>query len=174
MQYLQESQPELQVRFCVSEEFIVAAQRVSRITPIEADILFNLAMLVGERKGRVTMVELDEITAMEEGSMPYNISQQQEVSFMRAALLFYRKRSLVLGVLPSIISAILLGGYLFSNKPRLDNKFVAAIYYPASVFPTISFSLCYMSSRLLPRSLLTDVHSTMPFLKTCIASVSAS
>lgn len=61
------------------EEFIVAAQRVSRITPIEADILFNLAMLVGERKGRVTMAELDEITAMEEGSMPYNIAAQQEV-----------------------------------------------------------------------------------------------
>lgn len=67
------------VVFYFAEEFIVAAQRVSRITPMEADILFNLAMLAGKRKGRVTMEELDEITAMEEGSMPYNIAAQQEV-----------------------------------------------------------------------------------------------
>ncbi|XP_039267502.1 electrogenic aspartate/glutamate antiporter SLC25A12, mitochondrial-like [Styela clava] len=61
------------------EEFIIAAQRVSRITPLEADILFHLASLLGHRHGKITMKELDQIGALEEGSMPYNIVAQQEV-----------------------------------------------------------------------------------------------
>uniref|UniRef100_F6X4B8 EF-hand domain-containing protein n=2 Tax=Ciona intestinalis TaxID=7719 RepID=F6X4B8_CIOIN len=58
-------------------EFLLGAQRVSRLTPLEVDVLFQLSELCGG-KGRITMRTLDMITPLEEGSMPYNIATQQE------------------------------------------------------------------------------------------------
>ena len=60
------------------EEFLLGAQRVSRMTPLEVDLLFQLSDLCGD-KGRITGKTLDSIAPLEEGSMPYNIAFQQEV-----------------------------------------------------------------------------------------------
>ncbi|XP_076820244.1 electrogenic aspartate/glutamate antiporter SLC25A12, mitochondrial-like [Clavelina lepadiformis] len=59
------------------EEFLLGAQRVSRLTPLEVDLLFQLSDLAGG-KGRITMKTIDMLAPMEEGSMPYNIATQQE------------------------------------------------------------------------------------------------
>ena len=61
-----------------AEEFLLGAQRVSRLTPLEVDLLFQLSDLAGG-KGRITMKTIDMLAPMEEGSMPYNIATQQEV-----------------------------------------------------------------------------------------------
>ena len=67
--------------FNFSEEFLLGAQRVSRMTPLEVDLLFKLSDFCGGRHaGRITMKSLDLLAPLEEGSMPYNIAHQQEVS----------------------------------------------------------------------------------------------
>jgi len=64
----------------LAEEFLLGAQRVSRLTPLEVELLFQLSDLCGD-KGRISMKTLDMITPLEEGSMPYNIATQQKVLF---------------------------------------------------------------------------------------------
>uniref|UniRef100_H2ZH14 EF-hand domain-containing protein n=1 Tax=Ciona savignyi TaxID=51511 RepID=H2ZH14_CIOSA len=62
------------------EEFLLGAQRVSRLTPLEVDVLFQLSDLCGG-KGHITTKTIDMIAPLEEGSMPYSIAtQQQEIS----------------------------------------------------------------------------------------------
>uniref|UniRef100_A0A8D0CY58 Solute carrier family 25 member 13 n=1 Tax=Sander lucioperca TaxID=283035 RepID=A0A8D0CY58_SANLU len=58
------------------EEFIVAAQRFGQVTPMEVDILFQLADL-SEPRGRVGLVDIEQIAALEEGALPYNLAEVQ-------------------------------------------------------------------------------------------------
>lgn len=61
---------------------MIACQRISRLTPLEVDILFTLSGLRkhGLHGGHLTMKDIDEIAPLEEGSMPYHIATQQDVS----------------------------------------------------------------------------------------------
>ncbi|CAL8294259.1 unnamed protein product [Merluccius merluccius] len=58
------------------EEFIVAAQRFGQVTPMEVDILFQLADL-SEPRGRVGMLDIEKIAPLEEGALPYNLAEVQ-------------------------------------------------------------------------------------------------
>uniref|UniRef100_A0A3B4EQJ3 EF-hand domain-containing protein n=1 Tax=Pygocentrus nattereri TaxID=42514 RepID=A0A3B4EQJ3_PYGNA len=58
------------------EEFIIAAQRFGQVTPMEVDILFQLADL-SEPRGRVGLVDIDKIAPLEEGALPYNLAEVQ-------------------------------------------------------------------------------------------------
>ncbi|XP_071385412.1 electrogenic aspartate/glutamate antiporter SLC25A13, mitochondrial [Centroberyx affinis] len=58
------------------EEFIVAAQRFGQVTPMEVDILFQLADL-SEPRGRVGLVDIEKIAPLEEGALPYNLAEVQ-------------------------------------------------------------------------------------------------
>ncbi|XP_045914932.1 calcium-binding mitochondrial carrier protein Aralar2 isoform X2 [Micropterus dolomieu] len=58
------------------EEFIVAAQRFGQVTPMEVDILFKLADL-SEARGRVGLVDIENIASLEEGALPYNLAEIQ-------------------------------------------------------------------------------------------------
>ncbi|XP_036422356.1 calcium-binding mitochondrial carrier protein Aralar2 [Colossoma macropomum] len=58
------------------EEFIIAAQRFGQVTPMEVDILFQLADLA-EPRGRVGLVDIDKIAPLEEGALPYNLAEVQ-------------------------------------------------------------------------------------------------
>uniref|UniRef100_A0A8C7MW50 Solute carrier family 25 member 13 n=1 Tax=Oncorhynchus kisutch TaxID=8019 RepID=A0A8C7MW50_ONCKI len=58
------------------EEFIIAAQRFGQVTPMELDILFQLADL-SESRGRVGLVDIDRIAPLEEGALPYNLAEVQ-------------------------------------------------------------------------------------------------
>ncbi|KAM9738250.1 electrogenic aspartate/glutamate antiporter SLC25A13, mitochondrial isoform 2-T2 [Menidia menidia] len=58
------------------EEFIVAAQRFGQVTPMEVDILFQLADLSVPR-GRVGLVDIEKIAPLEEGALPYNLAEVQ-------------------------------------------------------------------------------------------------
>ncbi|XP_049890989.1 electrogenic aspartate/glutamate antiporter SLC25A13, mitochondrial isoform X1 [Epinephelus moara] len=58
------------------EEFIVAAQRFGQVTPMEVDILFQLADL-SESRGRVGLVDIEQIAPLEEGALPYNLAEVQ-------------------------------------------------------------------------------------------------
>ncbi|XP_061598691.1 electrogenic aspartate/glutamate antiporter SLC25A13, mitochondrial isoform X2 [Cololabis saira] len=58
------------------EEFIVAAQKFGQVTPMEVDILFQLADL-SEPRGRVGLVDVERIAPLEEGSLPYNLAEVQ-------------------------------------------------------------------------------------------------
>uniref|UniRef100_A0AAY4DMK9 EF-hand domain-containing protein n=1 Tax=Denticeps clupeoides TaxID=299321 RepID=A0AAY4DMK9_9TELE len=58
------------------EEFIIAAQRFGQVTPMEVDILFQLADL-SEPRGRVGLADIDMIAPLEEGSLPYNLAEVQ-------------------------------------------------------------------------------------------------
>ncbi|GLD74479.1 calcium-binding mitochondrial carrier protein Aralar2 isoform X1, partial [Lates japonicus] len=58
------------------EEFIVAAQRFGQVTPMEVDILFQLADLA-EPRGRVGLVDIEKIAPLEEGALPYNLAEVQ-------------------------------------------------------------------------------------------------
>ncbi|XP_026867877.1 calcium-binding mitochondrial carrier protein Aralar2 isoform X3 [Electrophorus electricus] len=58
------------------EEFIIAAQRFGQVTPMEVDILFQLADL-SEPRGRVGLVDIDKIAPLEEGALPYNLAAVQ-------------------------------------------------------------------------------------------------
>ena len=57
-------------------EFMIAAQRISQLTPMEVDILFTMSDLY-EANGRITMKDIERITPYEEGVLPYNIASQQ-------------------------------------------------------------------------------------------------
>ncbi|CAL8297392.1 unnamed protein product [Lota lota] len=58
------------------EEFIVAAQRFGQVTPMEVDILFQLADLSAPR-GRVGWLDIEKIAPLEEGALPYNLAKVQ-------------------------------------------------------------------------------------------------
>ncbi|XP_056105640.1 electrogenic aspartate/glutamate antiporter SLC25A13, mitochondrial isoform X2 [Rhinichthys klamathensis goyatoka] len=58
------------------EEFIIAAQRFGQVTPMEVDILFQLADL-SEPRGRVGLVDIEMIAPLEEGALPYNLAEIQ-------------------------------------------------------------------------------------------------
>ncbi|KAM3928171.1 electrogenic aspartate/glutamate antiporter SLC25A13, mitochondrial [Leptodactylus fuscus] len=58
------------------EEFVLAAQRFGQVTPMEVDILFQLADLY-EPRGRMTMADIDRIAPLEEGALPYNLAEAQ-------------------------------------------------------------------------------------------------
>ena len=55
---------------------MIAAQRISQLTPMEVDILFTMSDLY-EANGRITMKDIERITPYEEGVLPYNIATQQ-------------------------------------------------------------------------------------------------
>ena len=55
---------------------MIAAQRISQLTPMEVDILFTMSDLY-EANGRITMKDIERITPFEEGVLPYNIASQQ-------------------------------------------------------------------------------------------------
>uniref|UniRef100_A0A8B9KIN4 Solute carrier family 25 member 13 n=1 Tax=Astyanax mexicanus TaxID=7994 RepID=A0A8B9KIN4_ASTMX len=62
------------------EEFIIAAQRFGQVTPMEVDILFQLADL-SEARGRVGLMDISKIAPLEEGALPYNLAElQRQVS----------------------------------------------------------------------------------------------
>ena len=61
---------------CTKTEFMIAAQRISQLTPMEVDILFTMSDLY-EANGRITMKDIERITPFEEGVLPYNIASQQ-------------------------------------------------------------------------------------------------
>ncbi|CAL8372068.1 unnamed protein product [Boreogadus saida] len=58
------------------EEFIVAAQRFGQVTPMEVDILFQLADL-SDPRGRVGWQDIEKIAPLEEGALPYNLAEVQ-------------------------------------------------------------------------------------------------
>ncbi|XP_047461281.1 calcium-binding mitochondrial carrier protein Aralar2 isoform X2 [Mugil cephalus] len=58
------------------EEFIIAAQRFGQVTPMEVDILYQLADL-SEPRGRVGLVDIEKIAPLEEGALPYNLAEVQ-------------------------------------------------------------------------------------------------
>ncbi|XP_073788021.1 electrogenic aspartate/glutamate antiporter SLC25A13, mitochondrial isoform X2 [Danio rerio] len=58
------------------EEFIIAAQRFGQVTPMEVDILFQLADL-SEPRGRLGLVDIEMIAPLEEGALPYNLAEIQ-------------------------------------------------------------------------------------------------
>ncbi|KAK9396266.1 calcium-binding mitochondrial carrier protein Aralar2 [Crotalus adamanteus] len=58
------------------EEFVLAAQKFGQVTPMEVDILFQLADLY-EPRGRMTMADIERIAPLEEGTLPYNLVEAQ-------------------------------------------------------------------------------------------------
>ncbi|CAI5788693.1 calcium-binding mitochondrial carrier protein Aralar2 isoform X1 [Podarcis lilfordi] len=58
------------------EEFVLAAQKFGQVTPMEVDILFQLADLY-EPRGRMTMADIERIAPLEEGTLPYNLAEAQ-------------------------------------------------------------------------------------------------
>nr|XP_008110762.1 PREDICTED: calcium-binding mitochondrial carrier protein Aralar2 isoform X1 [Anolis carolinensis] len=58
------------------EEFALAAQKFGQVTPMEVDILFQLADLY-EPRGRMTMADIERIAPLEEGTLPYNLAEAQ-------------------------------------------------------------------------------------------------
>ncbi|XP_066571595.1 electrogenic aspartate/glutamate antiporter SLC25A13, mitochondrial isoform X2 [Amia ocellicauda] len=61
------------------EEFILAAQRFGQVTPMEVDILFQLADL-SEPRGRVGLADIERVAPLEEGALPYNLAEAQRQS----------------------------------------------------------------------------------------------
>ncbi|XP_053324387.1 electrogenic aspartate/glutamate antiporter SLC25A13, mitochondrial isoform X2 [Spea bombifrons] len=58
------------------EEFVLAAQKFGQVTPMEVDILFQLADLY-EPRGRMTLADIERIAPLEEGALPYNLAEAQ-------------------------------------------------------------------------------------------------
>ncbi|XP_029444788.1 calcium-binding mitochondrial carrier protein Aralar2 [Rhinatrema bivittatum] len=58
------------------EEFVLAAQKFGQVTPMEVDILFQLADLY-EPRGRMTLADIERIAPLEEGALPYNLAVAQ-------------------------------------------------------------------------------------------------
>ncbi|KAM8840233.1 uncharacterized protein slc25a13 [Spinachia spinachia] len=58
------------------EESIVAAQRFGQVTPMEVNILFQPADL-SEPRGRVGLVDVEQIAPLEEGVLPSNLAEVQ-------------------------------------------------------------------------------------------------
>ncbi|MEJ1280931.1 hypothetical protein NN561_011878 [Cricetulus griseus] len=58
------------------EEFALAAQKFGQVTPMEVDILFQLADLY-EPRGRMTLADIERIAPLEEGMLPFNLAETQ-------------------------------------------------------------------------------------------------
>ncbi|XP_060104518.1 electrogenic aspartate/glutamate antiporter SLC25A13, mitochondrial isoform X2 [Heteronotia binoei] len=58
------------------EEFVLAAQKFGQVTPMEVDILFQLADLY-EPRGRLSLADIERIAPLEEGTLPYNLAEAQ-------------------------------------------------------------------------------------------------
>nr|XP_014352793.1 PREDICTED: calcium-binding mitochondrial carrier protein Aralar2 isoform X1 [Latimeria chalumnae] len=58
------------------EEFVLAAQKFGQVTPMEVDILFQLADL-HEPRGRVALSDIERIAPLVEGTLPYNLAETQ-------------------------------------------------------------------------------------------------
>ncbi|XP_059366250.1 electrogenic aspartate/glutamate antiporter SLC25A13, mitochondrial isoform X2 [Carassius carassius] len=58
------------------EEFIIAAQRFGQVTPMEVDILFQLADL-SEPRGCVGLFDIERTAPLEEEALPYNLAEIQ-------------------------------------------------------------------------------------------------
>uniref|UniRef100_A0A8C1R913 Solute carrier family 25 member 13 n=1 Tax=Cyprinus carpio TaxID=7962 RepID=A0A8C1R913_CYPCA len=90
------------------EEFIIAAQRFGQVTPMEVDILFQLADL-SEPRGRVGLFDIEMIAPLEEGALPYNLAEIQRQVTLRTSeykliLKDYRDRyKLGLGLVPQLL-----------------------------------------------------------------------
>uniref|UniRef100_A0A8C1AM00 Solute carrier family 25 member 13 n=1 Tax=Cyprinus carpio carpio TaxID=630221 RepID=A0A8C1AM00_CYPCA len=63
------------------EEFIIAAQRFGQVTPMEVDILFQLADL----SERVGLFDIEMIAPLEEGALPYNLAEIQRQVTLRTS-----------------------------------------------------------------------------------------
>ncbi|XP_049640559.1 electrogenic aspartate/glutamate antiporter SLC25A13, mitochondrial isoform X1 [Suncus etruscus] len=59
------------------EEFVLAAQKFGQVTPMEVDILFQLADLF-EPRGRMTLADIERIAPLEEGTLPFNVAETQK------------------------------------------------------------------------------------------------
>ncbi|XP_053215091.1 electrogenic aspartate/glutamate antiporter SLC25A13, mitochondrial isoform X3 [Podarcis raffonei] len=67
------------------EEFVLAAQKFGQVTPMEVDILFQLADLY-EPRGRMTMADIERIAPLEEGTLPYNLAEaQRQLHYLQQA-----------------------------------------------------------------------------------------
>ena len=53
---------------CTKVEFMIAAQRISQLTPLEVEILFTMADL-HQPRGQLTMLDIERITPFEEGKL---------------------------------------------------------------------------------------------------------
>ncbi|XP_078537696.1 electrogenic aspartate/glutamate antiporter SLC25A12, mitochondrial [Lissotriton helveticus] len=58
------------------EEFAHSANKFGQITPLEIDILFQLADLFSAT-GRLTLTDIERIAPLEEGALPYNLAELQ-------------------------------------------------------------------------------------------------
>lgn len=58
------------------EEFVLAAQKFGQVTPMEVDILFQLADLY-EPRGRMTLADIKRIAPLEEETLPFNLAEAQ-------------------------------------------------------------------------------------------------
>ncbi|XP_062384521.1 calcium-binding mitochondrial carrier protein Aralar1 isoform X1 [Sardina pilchardus] len=58
------------------EEFVHAANKFGQITPMEIDILYQLSGLHSQT-GRLNMSDIERISPLEEGALPYNLAQTQ-------------------------------------------------------------------------------------------------
>ncbi|XP_030065635.1 electrogenic aspartate/glutamate antiporter SLC25A12, mitochondrial isoform X1 [Microcaecilia unicolor] len=58
------------------EEFAHAANKFGQVTPLEIDILFQLADLFSAT-GRLTLADIERIEPLEEGALPYNLAEVQ-------------------------------------------------------------------------------------------------
>ncbi|XP_012891306.1 PREDICTED: calcium-binding mitochondrial carrier protein Aralar2 [Dipodomys ordii] len=64
------------VEECLVAEFALAAQKFGQVTPMEVDILFQLADLY-EPRGRMTLADIERIAPLEEGTLPFNLAEAQ-------------------------------------------------------------------------------------------------
>ncbi|XP_040297692.1 calcium-binding mitochondrial carrier protein Aralar1 [Bufo bufo] len=58
------------------EEFANAANKFGQITPLEVDILYQLSDLFNAT-GRLTLTDIERISPLEEGALPYNLAELQ-------------------------------------------------------------------------------------------------
>uniref|UniRef100_A0A673H1V6 Calcium-binding mitochondrial carrier protein Aralar1-like n=1 Tax=Sinocyclocheilus rhinocerous TaxID=307959 RepID=A0A673H1V6_9TELE len=95
------------------EEFVHSANKFGQITPMEIDILFQLAGLHSQT-GRLNLADIERIAPLEEGALPYNLAEVQrqhshaDVSrpvWLQAAESAYRFTlgSIAGGLLPQLI-----------------------------------------------------------------------
>jgi len=112
---------------CTKTEFMIAAQRISQLTPMEVDILFTMSDLY-EANGRITMRDIERITPFEEGVLPYNIASQQSEQMTapgesRSAFSYIAEQiyRFGLGVLAGIAGTLVVYP-IDSVKTRLQNQ----------------------------------------------------
>jgi len=106
---------------------MIAAQRISQLTPMEVDILFTMSDLY-EANGRITMKDIERITPYEEGVLPYNIATQQSEQMTapgesRSAFSYIAEQiyRFGLGVLAGIAGTLVVYP-IDSVKTRLQNQ----------------------------------------------------